>query len=226
VEIAGIELNELEIENIGGWPLFVRIWIISGVFVVTLIAGYMIELSDQWNALGILQDKREELKKSFEIAQHKVANLNAYKQQVKLVEAELEKLTELLPQANEEAGLLEDISQKASSSSLQFVSIMPEKELSREFYIESPIQLTLSGSYQGMGEFVSAISNMQRIVTLHGFTIKRSNKEAMGQTAGTREISGEQPMKGPLVMTVQTKTYWAISNPTKAAKIDSTRSGK
>lgn len=204
MDFAGVDLNELEIENIGNWPFFIRVIIIIAIFILTLFMGYMFDLSDEWDVLTNSQNKRIELENTFESAQHKVANLDSYKRQVKEVEDQLERLTEQLPQTNEGAGLLEDISQQASTSGLQFVSIKPGEEQQKGFYIEDPIKLTLSGSYHGMGDFASSISSMPRIVTLHEFTITRITKEE--SLSGPSATS--QPMKGPLVMTVVAKTYW------------------
>lgn len=205
MQISGVELNELEFSNIGSWPRLIRNLSIFLVFLATLFVGFMFDLSDEWDTLNTLQSKRNDLEKTFDIAQHKVANLDAYKAQVKSVEAALDKLTEQLPQNSEEAGLLEDISEQAASSNLQFVSIKPGQEQTKEFYIESPMQLTLSGEYRGLGEFASSISAMPRIVTLHEFTIEKASKESI---TGNSPGGGEQSMKGPLVMTVVTKTYW------------------
>lgn len=205
MEISGVELNELEIDKIGRWPLLIRIMILIGVFVVSLMVGYLMDLAEVWNNYSAMQSKRVDLEATFESAQHKVSNLEAYKEQVKVVEAELQKLTEQLPTTNEEAGLLEDISQQAITHGLQFVSIKPSAEQHQEFYIENPIELTVSGSYQGLGEFTSSISSMPRIVTLHDFTIQNVKAENEQALSG-----GEQTMKGPLVMTVTTKTYWTV----------------
>lgn len=214
MEISGVDLNELEIDYIGSWPLFVRVGVVVGVFILTIFAGYMLYLSDEWDELNNKQNKRVELETTFANAQHKVANLDAYVQQVKLVQAELSKLTEQLPQSNQEAGLLEDISQQAASSGLQFVSIKPNAEQSRGFYIENPVKLTLSGSYQGIGEFASSIASMPRIVTFHDFTIIRLTKTELAE----QSTSLGQPLKGPLLMSIVTKTYWTAPESIKVGR--------
>ena len=193
MEIAGVELDELEFDSIGSWPKQLRAAVIAGVCLVTLVLGYSFELGDLLDQLNDLSGKLTQAKDNFVDTQQKVANLDAYKKEVKIVEDELGKLTEQLPQSNEQAGLLEDISQQASSCGLQFVTIKPKGQENKGFYQESPIELTFSGDYVGFGEFASNVSNMPRIVTLHDFTIQKND------TTG----------KGPLVMIVTAKTYWA-----------------
>jgi type IV pilus assembly protein PilO len=51
----------------------------------------------------------------------------------------------------------------------------------KDFYAELPIKIKLTGSYHQMGEFVSGIAALPRIVTLHEMTIKTDNKDAYDQ---------------------------------------------
>ncbi len=193
MEFAGVNLEELEFDSIGSWPQLLRMIVIGAVCVLTLIMGYFFQVGDLIDQLGVLSNKLIDSKATFIDTQQKVANLEAYKKEVKIVEEQLNKLTEQLPQSNEQAGLLEDISQQASSCGLQFVTIKPQGQENKGFYQESPMELTLAGEYDGFAAFASNISNMPRIVTLHDFTIKKNNTSA----------------RGSLMMIVQAKTYWA-----------------
>jgi type IV pilus assembly protein PilO len=64
--------------------------------------------------------------------------------------------------------------------------------------VQESIELRLLGNYHGFGEFVSNISNMPRIVTLHDFSIKAHKND-----------QNEIDPTGVLEMTVILKTYWA-----------------
>lgn len=195
MEISGIKIDELEFEEIGSWPLVLR-WVAVGIAcVITLALGYMLDWSDKIVVLSAAYDKEASIKTLFLETQQQVINLDVYKAEVKEVEKNLTKLTEQLPQKNEQAGLLEDISQQAASNGLQLVTIKPGKEENKGFYQEDPIELTVTGNSNGFGAFVSKISNMNRIVTLHDFSIKKND------TGG----------KGPFMMVVVAKTYWATA---------------
>ena len=195
MEIAGVELSELEYDNIGNWPGFLRALVIVVACMVVLMLGYLLYLGDKVDALSSASSKMETLSQSFVTTQHQVANLEVYKKEVKIVQEQLDKMTEQLPQSNEESGLLRDISQQAVSSGLQIISIKPDISINKGFYEENPIELTLTGNYSNFGDFVSNISDMARIVTLHGFTITRNT------TGGA----------GFLKMVVNAKTYWTIT---------------
>lgn len=195
MEIAGVKIDELEFEEIGSWPTVLR-WVVIGFACgITITLGYMLDWSDKIVILSAAHDKEATIRSLFLETQQEVVNLEAYKTEVREVEKNLTKLTEQLPQKNEQAGLLEDISQQAVSNGLQLVTIKPGKEENKGFYQEDPIELTVTGNSNGFGAFVSKISNMNRIVTLHDFSIKKND------TGG----------KGPFMMVVVAKTYWATA---------------
>ncbi len=193
MEIAGVKIDELEFEDVGSWPVILQWIFIAIACAITIFLGYMLDWSDKIASLNAAQTKKAAIKVVFVDTQLQVSNLEAYKAEVKEVEKNLNKLTEQLPSKNEEAGLLEDISQEAASNGLQLVTIKPGTQENRGFYQENPIELTVTGNANGFGAFVSKVSNMNRIVTFHDFSIKKND------TGG----------KGALMMVVIAKTYWA-----------------
>ena len=74
--------------------------------------------------------------------------------------------------------LLVDISQVGVGAGLEEKLFQPSAEVKKDFYAELPIKIRLTGSYHQMGEFVSGIAALPRIVTLHEMTIKPDNKDA------------------------------------------------
>ena len=192
MEIAGVKIDELDFEEVGSWPAMLRWIVIAFACGITIFLGYLLDWSDKIVSLTAAQDKEVAVRISFSDTQLQVANLETYKSEIKEVQKNLNKLTEQLPSKNEEAGLLEDISQEAASNGLQLVTIRPGKQENKACYEEKPIELTLTGNMNGFGAFVSKVSNMNRIVTFHDFSIKKND------TGG----------KGALMMVVVAKTYW------------------
>jgi type IV pilus assembly protein PilO len=77
--------------------------------------------------------------------------------------------------------LLVDISQTGLAAGLQQQLFQPQAQQNRDFYAEQPIKIRLTGSYHQMGEFVSGIAALPRIVTLHDVDIKPANKDSYDQ---------------------------------------------
>jgi type IV pilus assembly protein PilO len=76
-----------------------------------------------------------------------------------------------LPGRTEVPNLLVDISQTGLAAGLEEKLFQPMGEIQREFYAELPIKIRLTGSYHELGNFVSGIAALPRIVTLHDITI-------------------------------------------------------
>src|SRR5690606_1767000 len=124
------------------------------------------------------------------------ANLEAYRQQMVEMEESFGTLLSQLPGQTEVPGLLEDITFTGLGSGLEFSSIQLQSEVAQEFYVELPINITVTGGYHDFGAFVSGVASLSRIVTLHDFAIvagANRNELNMNITAKTyRYNSGDE----------------------------------
>lgn len=166
-----IDLNELELNEIGTWPWPAKILTILLISTLILFLGYWFDTKKQLTILATKQKEELDLKTTFEIKQHKAANLEAYKEQMNVMKASFGALLQQLPEKTEVPGLLEDISHQGLAAGLEFRSIrlQPEKEI--DFYVELPIEISVIGNFHQFGEFVSNVASLPRIVTLHDFVI-------------------------------------------------------
>jgi type IV pilus assembly protein PilO len=164
-------LNTLDPQNIGSWPIAVKLMIYVIVFVVVLVLGYMLSLSALQETLAVGQKQQETLLGEFEGKVFKAQNLETYKRQLKDMEDSFGALLRQLPQDTEVPGLLEDITHTGLGSGVEFDSIDLGAESKQDFYIEQPINIKAHGDYHAFGAFVSGISSLPRIVTLHDFSI-------------------------------------------------------
>lgn len=192
-----LNLNELDINDIGNWP-----WVAKGIMILfitlsMLALGVWFDTKKQLTALEQYEKEEQSLRQTFEYKQQQAVNLEAYQEQMKMMEASFGALLRQLPEKTEVPGLLEDISHQGLATGLEFrtIRLLPEKEI--DFYVELPIQIVVIGTYHQFAEFVSNIASLPRIVTLHDFVIKRlSNENAnerlmMNITAKTYRYTAE-----------------------------------
>lgn len=165
------DINSLDFENVGSWPLPVKLFIWIVLLVAVLAAGYYYHIEGLQAQLATVEAKEVELKKDFEKKAFQAANLEAYRQQMVEMEESFGALVSQLPSDTEVPGLLEDITNKGLLNGLEISSIDLQKETAREFYVELPIAISASGSYHDLGAFISGMAGLPRIVTLHDFTI-------------------------------------------------------
>lgn len=177
------QLQSLDPNNIGGWPLPVRIIMISIVFAAVLVAGYYLDTQQQREELERAQRKELSLKSDFEKKQAKAANLEAYKAQMVEMEESFGAMLRQLPSKTEVADMLVDITQTGLASGLEFELFKPENEVPKEFYAELPISIQINGTYHNMGKFVSGMAALPRIVTLHNIDIKTDKSGVLKMSA-------------------------------------------
>ena len=174
------ELNELDLTNIGVWPLPVKVVVVLIVCVLVGVGGYYFDIEEQLNRLSDVEKKEVELRNTFEVKQAKAANLDAYKKQLEEMKQSFGAMLRQLPNKTEVADLLVDVSQTGLASGLEFELFKPEAEVPREFYAELPIQLKVTGQYHEFGRFISGLAALPRIVTIHDIKIQPRGKQSEG----------------------------------------------
>lgn len=178
-------INDLTIDNVGKWPKAVRLGalVILGLLVFGL--GYYLIIQPNLTIYDDLSQKTETLKVEFEKLQHQASNLNAYKNQMALMQERFGNMLKQLPTQNEMPSLLEDVSKTGIASGLTFELFAPAPEIKHDFYIELPISIVVKGNYNQLAIFLSRVAEMSRIVTLHDFVIETQkadkNKKAQDE---------------------------------------------
>jgi type IV pilus assembly protein PilO len=166
------ELKSLDANDIGRWPLAFRLGVIAIVFVLVLGLGvYWTIIEDRAPQLQRVQDEEQTLRITFENKQRKAANYDAYKAQLAQMEQSFGTMLRQLPGKTEIPSLIVDISQTGLAAGLQEKLFQPQGEITRDFYAEKPITISLSGGYHEIANFVSGVASLPRIVTLHDINI-------------------------------------------------------
>ena len=183
-----IDLNNLDLGNIGAWPTAIKIVLIAIVATAVAVGGFFLFIQSQIEKLERVEATEGVLKKDFEEKQAKAINLEAYKEQLTEIEESFGAMLRQLPSKTEVEGLLVDISQTGLASGIEFQLFKPQGERFIEFYAELPIKMKMTGDYHEFGNFVSGVAALPRIVTLHDISIvddKKSQQLSMEVTAKT-----------------------------------------
>ncbi|MCU7814534.1 MAG: type 4a pilus biogenesis protein PilO [Candidatus Thiodiazotropha sp. (ex Rostrolucina anterorostrata)] len=168
------DLNELDLNNLGIWPMPVKIVVVVLVSLIVLAAGYYLIIEDQLISLEGVEKKEQALRTTFNAKQAKASNLEAYRKQLEEMKQSFGTMLRQLPDKTEVAELLVDVSQTGLASGLEFELFKPKAEVPREFYAELPIELVVTGKYHEFGGFISGLAALPRIVTIHNIKIERA----------------------------------------------------
>jgi type IV pilus assembly protein PilO len=173
------DLKNLDINDVGRWPLVFRAAVIFIVFVAVVGAGvWFTIIEDKLPALQRAQDDESTLRVTFENKQRKAANYDAYKAQLAQIEQSFGTMLRQLPGETEIPSLIVDVSQTGLAAGLQEKLFQPQPEIPRDFYAEKPIKIRLSGGYHEIANFVSGVAALPRIVTLHDINITPEGQDS------------------------------------------------
>ncbi len=173
------QLRALDTNDPGRWPLPFRIGAVAIAFVAVVAGGtWHFVVKSEMPALDRARLQEQELRATFDQKQRKTANFDAYREQLAEIERSFGTMLRQLPGRTEVPSLLVDISQTGLGAGLEEKLFQPLGEIQRDFYAEQPIRLRYVGSYHEIGNFVSGIAALPRIVTLHDITITPATQNA------------------------------------------------
>jgi len=166
------ELQALDFNDVGRWPFAFRAAVIAIIFAAVVGLGiYFFIIEDKAPALERAKGEEVAFRVTFENKQKKAVNYDAYKAQLAQIEKSFGTMLRQLPGKTEIPSLIVDISQTGLAAGLQEKLFIPQPEIPKDFYAEKPIKIRLTGSYHDIGNFVSGIAALPRIVTLHNIKI-------------------------------------------------------
>jgi len=170
------DLRSLDTQDPGRWPLPIRAGAVALVFAAAVAVGiYLLVIQEEMPKLEQAQATELELRGQFEDRQRKAANFDAFRAQLAEIERDFGAMLRQLPGKTEVPSLLVDISQTGLGAGLEEQTFTPMGEIQKDFYAELPIKLRYTGNYHELGNFVSGIAALPRIVTLHDISIKPVN---------------------------------------------------
>ena len=190
------DVRGLDVNNLGAWPKWV--YVVCVLILISAIGygGFHYFIKPKQAELREAEAREQSLRQEFEKKQKKVANLEAYREQLKEMERRFGKMLRQLPSKAEIANLLTDISHTRAAAGLEEELFQPLAEVAKDFYAEVPTKMIVVGNYHQLANFISGISSMPRIVTVHNIQVTPRTKK--GNTTED---------KIDLTMTLIVKTY-------------------
>ncbi|MDR1275244.1 MAG: type 4a pilus biogenesis protein PilO [Candidatus Accumulibacter sp.] len=195
------DFRNLDPKDIGAWPAVPRFGVLAAIFVVVLVLGWFLLLSEHLNNLEVQKMEETKLREQYVANKTQAVNLDLYMQQLTEMDRTFGVLLKQLPSKSEIESLLIEINQSGMGRGLQFDLFKPTNENVLDFYAELPIALRVTGSYHDFGAFAEDIGKLSRIVTLGNIAINQVPQK-----------------EGVLVMEAVTKTYRYLDDNEIAAR--------
>jgi type IV pilus assembly protein PilO len=113
-----------------------------------------------------MDNEYEKVSRDLERARLTVGNMEKVEREFEALHRQWLVAQNLLPDENEMSDLLRKITAAGTQSGLNWVSFTPQPVLARGFYKENPVNVELEGGFHQVGSFLSAVSNMGRIINV------------------------------------------------------------
>lgn len=135
----------------------------------------------------------------------KIKRLDALIVENKMLKARLTRLKEQLPEEKEVSVLLKQISELGLRSGLEILLWKPEarKTDPEGLYVEIPVKVNVIAEYHKLGDFLSHISRLPRLVNISDLDLKAGTKTKVSKdvittsfTARTFASTGQNDLQG------------------------------
>jgi Tfp pilus assembly protein PilO len=141
--------------------------LIVGVFLLLLLYPfYEYWYSPKREEVTTMQERLETLEDQNRRAQVLAARGGGdLEERMALYERHVTKLEELIPAAEELAGLFDDISLRARQAGVEVNKMIPEPTETGSFYSKTSYEMSIVGEYQDVARVLTEIASLSRIVT-------------------------------------------------------------
>lgn len=160
------------------WPLIPRLVLFAFITVAVVVLLWFLWLKNVQAELDSARAQQQSIQSEFSKNYRKAVNLDSLRRQREQAIQYVTLLEKQLPSRAEMAELLSDINMAGIGRGLQFDLFKPGSTQIKDYYAELPIEVQVTGSFDAIGEFVSDLAHLPRIVTLSNIQIESSNKNA------------------------------------------------
>ncbi len=161
---------------------------------IGLVIGVLLFLAGSWRMLQPLRDDIERQEGALKGLQTKIQEgraarqeLPKFREEVRQLELELDKLLRILPARRNTPDLMRRIRSLAEQGDFSLKRFNPGTLVEKEFYSEWPISVNVEASYHNLALFFDRISRFSRVINIENLEVSATN--AKQPAGGTHTIS-------------------------------------
>jgi len=204
----GLEVD-INFNKIKALPPRVQLIIAVVPSLVLIVLFFFFIYSPKGKEIGGLNEKIAQMDKQIAVNEEQVRKLDALIAENTLLKKKLDKLKEQLPEEKEVSVLLKQISDLGQASGLQILLWKPEarKTDPSGLYIEIPVRVEVLAEYHRLGDFLSQISRLPRLVNISDMSLK------------VREVKGLEG-SGMIGANFTARTFASVSQEEPGSKVE------
>ena len=165
--------------NILKAPTLIKQMLIGLVFILTIVFGFLIDNNSQITDLSNLQTETQALKTSYLTQIQKINHTKQTLNQFSEIKSKLQALRTTLPKEVDLANQLKEITKIGIEDGLQFLLFKPNSASVKEFYIETPISISVIGNYAEILHFIDGVSTLTQMTTINNIHIESKDNSGI-----------------------------------------------
>lgn len=160
------------VESLNEKSLQARILILVGIILVLIGLFYYFFYSENQEQIVRLQSTLQKRQKLMNEYENIAKQLPKFEAENKKLEHEFQQASKKLPVKKEIPTIIDSVYSAVNASGLVPIAFTPQKEVSREVYVEIPIALNVNGSYFELANFFDRIAKLPRIMNIRNLNLK------------------------------------------------------
>ena len=147
--------------------------LIAGLVVGTIlyVGGHKLLLKPKKASIGALEVELSGLQARIQEGRAAQQQLPRFREEVRQLEFELDKLLRILPARRNTPELMRRIRSLAEQGDFNLLRFTPGAFVEQEFYSEWPIAMNLEGTYHNLAQFFEQVSRFSRIINIEDLQV-------------------------------------------------------
>lgn len=158
------------------WYFGLGVGLVLGLLVGALVWYQYIQPDRQ--AIQTEDSRLQELQKKIAEGRAAQQNLPRFREEVRLLQVELDKLLRILPARRNVQVIMRQVRLLVERGDLSLQRFRPLNEREQDFYSEWPLQINLDGDYHNLALFFDRIGRFSRIINIDNLNINANNQQA------------------------------------------------
>ena len=153
-------------EQVEKMKIPVRIGIFFGTILLLVVAFVYFLYLPRVEEITKTEEEIVQLEQKLTQARVRAKRREALEQEFAQVDAQFKEALKLLPDSKEIPSLLTTLSRLGAAASLDIRHVSQQQERPKDFYMEIPVSLEVSGPYHSVAVFFDKVGRMERIVNI------------------------------------------------------------
>ena len=156
----------------------VRIGIFCGTIIVLIVAFFYFLYLPKIEEIQKTEQEIAQLEQKLNQARVRAQRLEALEQEHAMVDVQFKEALRLLPDSKEIPSLLTTLSRLGADSFLDIRHVRLQQDRPKDFYMEIPVSLEVSGPYHNVAVFFDKVGRMERIVNILNVSMRPTQERS------------------------------------------------